>query len=86
MLLLATLGPRPATGCRPWPVACIKATLFALSSHYLLDSEAYDIKTFNIANNRILKLGKSNDDTRILDKTTKKEAVCTPARWASFLL
>jgi len=86
MLLLATLGPRPATGCRPWPVACIKATLFALSSHYLLDSEAYDMKTFNIANNRILKLGKSNDDTRMLDKTTKKEAVFTPARWASFLL
>jgi len=58
---------------------------FALSTHYLLNSEAYDIKTFNITNNRILKPGKSNNDIRILDKTAK-EPVFTTARWASFLL
>jgi len=43
------------------------------------------MKTFSIGNNRILKLEK-NDEIRILDKTTKKEAVFTPARWTSFLL
>ena len=44
------------------------------------------MKTFNIGNDRILKLGKNNDDIRILDKTTKKEALFTSSRWASFLL
>ena len=43
------------------------------------------MKTFSIGNDRILKLEK-NDEIRILDKTTKKEAVFTPSRWASFLL
>ena len=43
------------------------------------------MKTFSIGNNRILKLEK-NDEIRILDKTTKKEKVFTPTRWASFLL
>ena len=43
------------------------------------------MKTFNIGNGRSLKLGK-NDEIRIRDKATKKEAVFTPARWASFLL
>jgi len=78
MLLLATLGPRPSTGYRP-------CSLYKSNVVCALDSEAYDMKTFNIANNRILKLGKSNDDMRILDKTTR-EAVFTAARWASFLL
>jgi len=41
--------------------------------------------TFSIGNDRILKLQK-NDEIRILDKTTKKEAVFTSVRWASFLL
>ena len=81
MLLLATLGHGPLQAARL--VVCVNALSFALSSHYLLDSEAYDMKTFNIGNNRILKLGKSNNDIRILDKTTK---TFTPARWASFLL
>jgi len=44
------------------------------------------MKTFNITNNSNLKLGKSNNDIRILDKTNKKEAVFTPTPWASFLL
>jgi len=43
------------------------------------------MKTFNIGNGRSLKLGK-NDEIRIRDKVTKKEAVFTPAGWASFLL
>ena len=43
------------------------------------------MKTFNIGNGRSLKLEK-NDEIRIRDKVTKKEAVFTPARWASFLL
>ena len=43
------------------------------------------MKTFSIGNDRILKLEK-NDEIRILDKSTKKEAVFTPTRWASFLL
>jgi len=42
------------------------------------------MKTFSIGNDRILKLEK-NDEIRILDKSTKKEAVLTPGRWASFL-
>jgi len=43
------------------------------------------MKFFSIGNDRILKLEK-NDEIRILDNSTKKEAVFTPACWASFLL
>ena len=43
------------------------------------------MKTFSIGNDRIMKLEK-NDEIRILDKGTKKEAVFTPDRWASFIL
>jgi len=43
------------------------------------------MKTFSIGNDRNLKLEK-NDVIHMLDKTTKKKAVFTPARWASFLL
>jgi len=34
----------------------------------------------------MLKLGKNNDDIRILDKTTKKAVLFTPTCWASLLL
>ena len=44
------------------------------------------MKTFSIGSDRILKLEMNNDDMRILDKTTKKEAVFTPVVLASFLL
>jgi len=44
------------------------------------------MKTFNIDNNRILNLVENNDEIHILDKTTMKAAVFTPARWASFML
>jgi len=43
------------------------------------------MKTFNIGNDRILKLGKNNE-IHILNQTTKKEAVFTPTPWVSFLL
>ena len=43
------------------------------------------MKTFSIGNDTILKLEK-NDEIHIPDKSTKKEAVFTPTRWASFLL
>jgi len=43
------------------------------------------MKTFNISNDRILKLGKNNE-IHILNQTTKKEAVFTPTPWVSFLL
>jgi len=42
------------------------------------------MKTFNIGSDRILHLAKNNEIT-IRDKVTKKAAVFTPARWASFL-
>ena len=44
------------------------------------------MKSFNLGNNRILKLVENNDEVHILDKTTTKEAVFTPSRWASLLL
>ena len=40
------------------------------------------METFSIGNDRILKLGK-NDEIRILDKTTKKEAVSATAAFMS---
>jgi len=36
------------------------------------------MKTFNIGNNRILKLVENNDEIHILDKTSMKEAVSAP--------
>ena len=42
------------------------------------------MKTFNIGSDRILHLGKNNEIT-IRDKVTRKTAVFTPARQASFL-
>jgi len=39
-----------------------------------------------IGKDRSLKLGKNNDELIIRDKGSKKEAVFTPARWASFRL
>ena len=42
------------------------------------------MKTFNISSDRILHLAKNNEIT-IREKATKKAAVFTPARWASFL-
>ena len=42
------------------------------------------MKTFNIASDRTLHLGKNNDIT-IHDKVAKTAAVFTPARWAYFL-
>ena len=44
------------------------------------------MKTFVIRKDRSLKLGKNNDGLIIRDKGSKKEAVFTPARWASFRL
>jgi len=51
----------------------------------VIDIGTDDMKTFSIGNDRIPKLEK-NDEIRISDKTTKKEAVFTPARWVFFLL
>jgi len=42
--------------------------------------------TYSIGNNRSLKFAKKNNEFCIRDKGTKKSAVFTPARWASFLL
>ena len=42
------------------------------------------MKTFMIGKDRSLKLGKYNNELIIIDKESKKEAVFTPARWASF--
>ena len=44
------------------------------------------MKTFNIGNDRSLKLSKNKKEITIVDNGTKKAAVFTPARWASFLL
>lgn len=44
------------------------------------------MKTFNIGIDRSLKLSKKNDEIIITDNVTKKTAVFTPARWASFRL
>ena len=44
------------------------------------------MKTFMIGKDRSLKLGKNNDGLIIREKGTKKAAVFTPARWASFRL
>jgi len=44
------------------------------------------MKTFNIGNDRSLKLSKNKKEITIVDNGTKKATVFTPARWASFLL
>jgi len=44
------------------------------------------MKTFNIGNDRSLKLSKNKKKITIVDNGTKKAAVFTPARCASFLL
>ena len=50
------------------------------SNHYLPELRRDSImKTFNIASDRILHLGKNNEIT-IRDKVTKKAVVFTPAR------
>ena len=51
-----------------------------------LDIGRYNMKTFMIGKDRSLKLGKNNDGLIIREKGSKKEAVFTPARWASFRL
>jgi len=43
------------------------------------------MKTVNIGNGRSLKLRKNKKEITIVDNGTKKAAVLTPARWASFL-
>jgi len=44
------------------------------------------MKTFNIGNDRSLKLSKNKKEITIVDNGAKKATVFTPARWASFLL
>ena len=43
-------------------------------------------KTYEIGENRVMKLNKKKETIKILDKKTMKEAVFTSNRWASFHL
>ena len=43
-------------------------------------------KTYEIGENRVLKYNRKKEVITICDKKTGKEAVFTPARWASFRL
>ena len=42
--------------------------------------------TYDIGNNRFLKIGKNNNELYIDEKDSVKSAAFTPSRWASFLL
>ena len=44
------------------------------------------MKTFKIADNRLLKIAKKYDQLCIEEKGSAKSATFTPSRWASFLL
>jgi len=54
--------------------------------HYTFSSQTSEMKTFSIGNDRSLKLNKNRSEITIADKETKKAALFTPARWASFQL
>jgi len=77
-ILLPTTKQVIRAGCYPYPAdcsTCVKATPFTFG---VIICSTRNMKIFNVGN--------KNDEIHILDKTTTKESVFTPSRWASFLL